>query len=656
VISAKFNDGDGTGINKDSVKLTIDKVAVDALVTDKSVSYKPATVLSKGKHTAELTVADVAGNVKVQSWEFSIEEDAPVITDVLPAGDINTEMPVLSAKFSDAGVGVDISSVTMTLNGELVSATVGEGNVSFAVTEPLKPNVGYVVGVRVVDKAGNVATASSNFKLETTKPVISGMLPTGTVNSIDVAISANYSDTGSGIDIKSALMKVDGVVVPANASASGIAYRAQKLTRGDHTVYVEVSDKFGNAFSQTWSFKVEETPPVISSVEPKDGEKINTATPVLKATYSDAGTGIDVDSVVMTLNGKIVPATVSASQASYQVLEPLEKNVTYKVTVQVADMAGNIQSANSSFSLETTPPTISATAPTGTVSDTDAAKGVTISATLADDGSGVNPESVKMWVDGSPVMVLATDKSVSYVAKGLGYGEHTVKLVVADMLANVADKTWKFSVGDTTKPTVAVLSPKENQTVGVKPIIRISYADEGSGVDLTSISVKIDDKPVSAGALAPAKPSDAKVVSAGESSYEVKLAYGWHTLSVSVKDVAGNEGTAEVKFMVEGDVLNIEKAHNYPNPFKGDVTKITFGLSKKSKVSIRIYDFTNTLVATVAEDEEREAAEKVEFSWDGTTDAAGGRQLANGVYFCQIVTKTDSETKSQIIKIALVRE
>jgi len=656
VISAKFNDGDGTGINKDSVKLTIDKVAVDALVTDKSVSYKPATVLSKGKHTAELTVADVAGNVKVQSWEFSIEEDAPVITDVLPAGDINTEMPVLSAKFSDAGVGVDLKSVTMTLNGELVSATVGEGNVSFAVTEPLKPNVGYVVGVRVVDKAGNVATASSNFKLETTKPVISGMLPTGTVNSIDVAISANYSDTGSGIDIKSALMKVDGVVVPANASASGIAYRAQKLTRGDHTVYVEVSDKFGNAFSQTWSFKVEETPPVISSVEPKDGEKINTATPVLKATYSDAGTGIDVDSVVMTLNGKIVPATVSASQASYQVLEPLEKNVTYKVTVQVADMAGNIQSANSSFSLETTPPTISATAPTGTVSDTDAAKGVTISATLADDGSGVNPESVKMWVDGSPVMVLATDKSVSYVAKGLGYGEHTVKLVVADMLANVADKTWKFSVGDTTKPTVAVLSPKENQTVGVKPIIRISYADEGSGVDLTSISVKIDDKPVSAGALAPAKPSDAKVVSAGESSYEVKLAYGWHTLSVSVKDVAGNEGTAEVKFMVEGDVLNIEKAHNYPNPFKGDVTKITFGLSKKSKVSIRIYDFTNTLVATVAEDEEREAAEKVEFSWDGTTDAAGGRQLANGVYFCQIVTKTDSETKSQIIKIALVRE
>jgi len=360
--------------------------------------------------------------------------------------------------------------------------------------------------------------------------------------------------------------------------------------------------------------------------------------------------------VVLSINGQIVPAVATASQVSYEILNPLDKNVTYKVSVQVADNAGNIASADSSFSLETTAPTVSNTKPTGIVSETDAAKGIAITADLTDDGSGVNPDSAKMWIDGSPVSPTATDKSVSYVAKGLGYGEHTVRLVVADMLANTADKSWKFSVGDSTKPTVTVLSPKENETVGVKPIIRISYADEGSGVDLTSITVQIDGKPVSAGAMAPAQPGNSNVVSAGESSYEVRLAFGWHTLTVSLKDVAGNEATAEVKFMVEGDVLDIVKAHNYPNPFSGGDTKIAFGLSKKAKVSIRVYDFTNTLVATVADDVVKEAAEKAEFSWDGTTDAAGGRQLATGVYFCQVVTKTDNETKSQIIKVALVRE
>jgi hypothetical protein len=260
-----------------------------------------------------------------------------------------------------------------------------------------------------------------------------------------------------------------------------------------------------------------------------------------------------------------------------------------------------------------------------------------------------------MWVDGGIVGVTATAQSASYIAKGLGYGEHTVRLVVADMLGNTADSSWKFSVDDKTPPTVTVVSPKQDSVVGVRPVIKISYADEGSGVDLTSISVKVDGNPVVATASAPAKAAESKAVSAGEASYEVKLGYGSHTLAVSVKDVAGNEANAEVKFMVEGDVLEFVKAHNYPNPFAGDSTAIVFGLSKRSQISIKIYDFTATLVATLAEDEYRDASDKVEFKWDGTTDAGGGQQLANGIYFCQIVAKTDGETKSEIVKIALVR-
>jgi hypothetical protein len=574
----------------------------------------------------------------------------------MPSGTINGDMPVLSAKYSDSGTGINVNSIVMTLNGQVVEATVGEAQASFAVKEALKSGVGYVVGISVADKAGNIATASSNFKLESTAPVISGMSPSGTVQSVDVAVSANYSDAGAGIDVSTALMKVDGVVVNANASASGISYQATKLMRGEHTVYVEVADNFGNPASQNWTFKVEDTPPVIASVEP-DGI-VNTATPVIKATYSDAGTGVNVASVVLSLNGQILPAIATAGQVSFEILNGLEKGVTYKVSVQVADMAGNIASKDSSFSLETEPPTISTTKPSGTVSEEDAAKGVEISAKLADDGSGINPESVKMWLDGAPVMVNATDTNAIYVAKGLGYGEHSVRLVVADMLGNAADKSWKFSVADSTPPTVTVISPKENQTVGVKPVIRISYADEGSGVDLTSITVKIDDSPVAAGAMAPAKPSDSKVVSAGESSYEVRLSYGPHTLSVAVKDVAGNEAMAEVKFMVEDENLKVIKPHNYPNPFTGDGTKIKFVISKTADITVRIFDFTGTLVATVAEDDKISPPKDgiVELVWDGTTDTGGGMRLATGVYFCQIVAKTESETKSEIVKLALVRD
>jgi hypothetical protein len=85
-----------------------------------------------------------------------------------------------------------------------------------------------------------------------------------------------------------------------------------------------------------------------------------------------------------------------------------------------------------------------------------------------------------MWLDGAPVMANATTTNATYTAKGLSYGEHNVRLVVADMLNNVADTSWKFSVADSTPPTVTVVSPKQDAVVGVRPVIRISYADDGS--------------------------------------------------------------------------------------------------------------------------------------------------------------------------------
>jgi flagellar hook assembly protein FlgD len=69
-----------------------------------------------------------------------------------------------------------------------------------------------------------------------------------------------------------------------------------------------------------------------------------------------------------------------------------------------------------------------------------------------------------------------------------------------------------------------------------------------------------------------------------------------------------------------------------------------------------IYDFTATHVATVAKEEATPASAEVAFTWDGTTDAGDGDRLANGVYFCKVLAKTGSETKYEIIKIALVRE
>jgi hypothetical protein len=430
---------------------------------------------------------------------------------------------------------------------------------------------------------------------------------------------------------------------------------------GDHTVYVEVADRFGNVSApKTWTFKVEENPPTITALEPATGSKISTATPGLSASFSDSGSGIDVSSVALMLNGVVLPATVTESQASYKVLTPLKVGVDYKLTVEVADKAGNSASDSATFSLETDPPKITITDPKSTVDEDDAAKGILIAADLSDDGSGVDPDSVMVWLDGEVIDADATADSVQYTTGPLAYGEHSIRVVAADMLGNTADESKSFKVDDSTPPTVRVISPKDGETTGLTPVIKISYADEGSGVDLTSITVEVDGEPVVATSMAPAKPSGANVVAAGEASYETKLGYGAHTLTVVVSDVAGNKiDPVEVNFTVEGDVLKLIKAHNYPNPFGigSSDTTIAFGLSRAAEVTITIYDWTTTLVATIAEDQLTQASDEVkDFSWDGTVDSGDIRRLANGIYFCKIVAKTDNETNSAIVKIALVRE
>jgi hypothetical protein len=205
VVSAKFSD-DGTGINKASVKLMLDDKAVDASVTESAASYRPADVLKKGKHIAKLSVADLAGNITEHAWEFSIEEVAPSVTGVEPSGTISDDMPVLSASYSDAGTGIDLDSVALSLNGEVVRADIAAGQVSYGVAEALRTGVTYTVSVTVADKAGNVGSSSSTFRLESTAPNISNTSPTGTVQSVDVAVSANYSDAGSGVDQSTAVM------------------------------------------------------------------------------------------------------------------------------------------------------------------------------------------------------------------------------------------------------------------------------------------------------------------------------------------------------------------------------------------------------------------------------------------------------------------
>ena len=83
------------------------------------------------------------------------------------------------------------------------------------------------------------------------------------------------------------------------------------------------------------------------------------------------------------------------------------------------------------------------------------------------------------------------------------------------------------------------------------------------------------------------------------------------------------------------------------NPFRSGTAKITFGITKKEKVDLRVYDVTGRLVKTLA-NREFEAGSHDLF-WDGSND--DGQLVSRGVYFYQLRTPSFvSQKKLAVLK------
>ena len=140
---------------------------------------------------------------------------------------------------------------------------------------------------------------------------------------------------------------------------------------------------------------------------------------------------------------------------------------------------------------------------------------------------------------------LGEDVSISYDAdaKGCYY------IVVADGWNNARSPdpytmtVSGMTVPDTMEPSIFNLQPKDGSVVKVnRPQISASYTDIGTGIDITSVKIFVDEKDVTADAT----------VSHSQVTYmpTTSLADGKHNATVSVKDKADNSYSVTWYFTV----------------------------------------------------------------------------------------------------------
>ncbi|MGZ4626958.1 MAG: hypothetical protein ACXV3S_11850, partial [Kineosporiaceae bacterium] len=235
-------------------------------IAGSDASYVPAADLAYGTHTVTWHATDGAGNVRDGFWTFTVRDAvAPVLSDVRPDDGSSTSdaTPVISVAVADAGVGVDPASITMTLDGNDVSAHGAFSAGRFVYTPSASLGFGrHTVVVRASDLAGNrSAPLTWSFdERDDTPPAVSGRtpLPGSTVPGAS-AIGFDVSDAGAGVDPAGLHVMLDGSDVTGwGVYASGhFAYAPGTLSAGVHTVSVTAADRAGNVVGPvTWQFAV----------------------------------------------------------------------------------------------------------------------------------------------------------------------------------------------------------------------------------------------------------------------------------------------------------------------------------------------------------------------------------------------------------------
>ena len=79
-ISAEYNDGTGSGIKQESVKILFDNIdkTSEADFFTTGIAWIPTSDLDEGEHFVQVDVADVAGNNISEKWAFGIEFGDPL--------------------------------------------------------------------------------------------------------------------------------------------------------------------------------------------------------------------------------------------------------------------------------------------------------------------------------------------------------------------------------------------------------------------------------------------------------------------------------------------------------------------------------------------------------------------------------------------------
>lgn len=390
------------------------------------VSPFSSATLAQGAHTFAVRAIDAAGNVAMQSRDFTVDTVAPTIAITAgPSGATNVAQPAF---------GFTVDGSPTVVQCRIDSGTAVDCVATFTPATALAEG-DHVFTVTAFDAAGNTATATRAFTIDLVGPtvaIVSG--PSGTI----ATATATFAFTVGG-DVATVDCQLDAGAFAACTSP----FTTGTLADGAHAFVVRARDAAGNATTAQRSFTVDTQTPTIAITAGPSGA-VNTATVMFAFTVTGTPTVVECkfDSEAYAPCVAMITRTLAEG--------------AHVLSIHVADAAGHQTTVTRNFSIDLTSPIVAITGgPNGTTPLT--APQFTFSV------SDPSATATCKLDAGSPVACTSP-----FTTNTLGGGAHTLLVTATDAAGNTGSASRSFTV-DTSAPSVVITTAPSDPTNQATP-------------------------------------------------------------------------------------------------------------------------------------------------------------------------------------------
>lgn len=572
-----------SAVHRDTLQMKVNGVSVPFEVTGSlnsiKMTYVPPTSLpSRQTNTIWVSATDdygtttTSGTFYVTSIDASTRQPAATGSVNLAAAITNPRQPVSVKLFNTASS----ASVVMTLDGSVVAHTYDpvSRTVSYTPSADLAPGTHTIV-VTCNDLWARASTTT--WKMSLAAP----LSPAGTDGPVFTSRTPVQDSTvtgGSSLTVRSYVNDPDELVAGAGTGyitrSDGTMFAFTTLTtlyylnptsgyvgasipytgswpEDVYTAQLAASDTLGNRTLDEWSFTVRRDDPLLVNETPYENSAIFARRPTISLRAHDLSTGIDADSVRMTVDGTTVtPALtpyVGIGGAGYDLSYVPPSDLAYgghTVHVECSDGIGQSVSMDWSFIIEEpgSGPTFLTMTPSYdwiyvTVADADGLDGASGTIFLRQGSQEWHPSSTTYTETSGTDGTFGQLKA--YIPNA-GEGVHEVVVSMADSSGTTSTATY-YTTRNMVAPTinpVVTWSPPGYITDPLSPVT-VRVTDLHSCIETSSLEYRVD------GVAVPFTVSAVDALTADLTwTPTAPLSESVHVFSVDAADVLGNAKTS----------------------------------------------------------------------------------------------------------------